>query len=111
MVATRSASCLHDSFEHTKYFGPVSGLSVALAVLDEACAEDALDSMSIARVDGVSKHTGRFGRPWKVYPLQVQGPASRSSEPHTQQLTTSGNTFTAPPTLPVCYVSTNVCLT
>ena len=39
--------------------------------------------------------------PGQWYPLQVQGPTSESSEPHTQRLTTSGDTSTAPPALPV----------
>ena len=64
----RSASCLHDSFERTKYLGPVVSLSVALAVLDEARAEGTLGSMSVARADGVSKCTGRRGRSLAMVP-------------------------------------------
>ena len=56
----RAAS--QDSFERTKYFGPVSGLGVASAVLDKARAEEASRAMSVACADGVPKRTGRLGR-------------------------------------------------
>ena len=46
---THFTSCFQDSFERVKYFGPVSGLGVASAVLDEAHAENALHAVSVAR--------------------------------------------------------------
>ena len=68
-----SASCLQDSFERTKYLRPVIGLGVALAVLDEAHAEDASRAVSVARTDGVSKRTGRFGCPLAMVPSAGAG--------------------------------------
>ena len=60
----RAAS--QDSFERTKYFGPVSGLGVASAVLDKARAEEASRAMSVACADGVPKRTGRLRHPLAV---------------------------------------------
>src|ERR1700761_6130414 len=69
----RSTSCLQDSFERTKYFGPVNAPGVALAILDEARADGASCSMSVARADGVSKRTGRWGRPLTMVPSAGAG--------------------------------------
>ena len=44
----------------------VGGLGIALAVLDEARAEEASCAMSVARVDGVPKRTGGLGHPLAV---------------------------------------------
>ena len=70
---TRSTSCLQDSFEHMKYFGPVRGLGVALAVLDEAHAERTSCAVSVARADGVSKRTGHLGCSLAVVPSAGAG--------------------------------------
>ena len=59
-------SRLHDSFECTKYFGPIVNPSIALAVLDEARAEGTSGPVSVACTDGVSKCTGCCGRPLAV---------------------------------------------
>src|ERR1700761_2720732 len=69
----RSTSCFHDSFECTKYFGPVNTPGVALAVLDEARAEGASCPMSVARADGVLKRTSRWGGPLTVVPSAGAG--------------------------------------
>ena len=70
---TCCTSCLQDSFECMKYFGPVSGLGVTLAVLNKVRAEEASHAVSVARADGVSKRTGCLGRPLAVVPSAGTG--------------------------------------